>query len=421
MNPDEEYEPIPDDEIGKFDGLFEEDENLPWNQNDKFESQEYVKKILGLASELDEDQLTLAAIICDALAGSKRNMERGFFVQSINGQTDAKNISKYLVDTITQPNGIIDFVQDWAALAVKNELVLYSANKESFDDLIKTIKQNNSPNTEISSLQARVGDTEGFSTHINGNTISWEPSPSAQIVLGEIIGQTFANGLTQLKENFWTNTIFTFDFFKNKIFSQTDENKTAKNIQDLVRTSEYDVNIAANILEINLEDGSKLPSSRVDRKENVSHPYRTNSYNYDLEISKEKSTDIISKDEVKKGDKNNAIGRIFEGMVQSGVPIATIRNTKIFKGLQQDGYPIGNFKNQKVWKGLVEGGFPLATIRDKRIYKGMVDSGYPIAHIERGRIYLGLASGFPIATYVGDNEDEGLAAAFLLGLLNDKT
>jgi len=375
----------------------------------------------------------------------------------IDGEKDKATLKKMIVQAVIERGGLIEFLQTWVIGTFKNEVVLLGASKIGFRELMADISHDcfdettdeYSPQENLNRIEplTTIFPIEHLRTYCNGHELEWHLNESFRRVQKNLMNWSFAKNFVKIKPEELFDTVFTDTFFREKVYRATSETVTEKHLahqenkvitaEDITRMSQEEeidfVEDYVNISDVEYaqEQYNSKPKQIAAQKEEyrkseeesnrrleeqksqLLSKMKTSSSINTSEI-KDKPINILSYDEIKK-----KTGRIYQGYLETGVPLASIKEGRIYKGFVDAGYPLGTLKNGKLCPGFIEGGVPIALIVNHKIYKGFAQSYPPLATMKNNKIYPSfLESGYPIATYVGNNPDDGLAAAFLVGLLD---
>ncbi len=183
---------------------------------------------LGLNLILTESQKKFISIVLDSLFSTEKDDSGNIVSIRIDGETNAVQLREILKNAVEGEGCLVELVQNWMAVTSPNKLILYAAAKLSFKDLQQEIVANLTDETEgarTGSLLANIGDTYNGGSQ-NLHNLDWNANEATKAVLGDLERLDFANALELFDdEEDWRNLFLTDDFYKNKLFTPSENGK----------------------------------------------------------------------------------------------------------------------------------------------------------------------------------------------------
>jgi hypothetical protein len=213
--------------------------------------EEYVEYYLGFKdSKLPEEYRKLLMLMSE---NQLRWDEEKNIISRIGNITEKHDIKITLLKALQGDNSLITLIQNWAAMEYPDELVLYGANKYSFENIIHKMKtlhkmkdEKNEGSISDEDTYAGVGSlyeilsNQKLNGDQNGHDLRWRPSQESSVIINDLDKDEFCNGLFDEPESFWRKIFFTNSFFKNKVYTNNGK-EDAKDLNDIVNKNDIEV------------------------------------------------------------------------------------------------------------------------------------------------------------------------------------
>jgi len=193
-----------------------------------------IKNFLLVNAEMKNDNLKSEEL--DFLTDVVKNLrnvkiEDDKLQGAIGQQRDPKAIRPIMLQTVRGQGSLVDFIQDWFAIAHKFECVLYASNKLDFEDFLNKATNDSFDESfndedkkgQVPSLVATLGENKLHGL-VNGHQLQWNPNRGVQSILGDIASNGLVKDLLNQPQDFWNALIFTDEFKKNKLFTDGEIN-----------------------------------------------------------------------------------------------------------------------------------------------------------------------------------------------------
>lgn len=223
---------------------------------EKYTEKEYVLNKLKIS--IDEQLIPFAESIVGNLQGAGED-KHGFNLQYIGDVKKPQDMKKILEASLSYSGGLPELIQNWSAVAMKNQLILYAAGRKSFSDIMKILQQQVKENTseleddnnkiKIDSLLFYLSENR-FTAKQHGHDLNWTANIGTKLVQSDLSTLPFLKQLLEMPEESWKKIFFTNEFFKDKLFRDNGESDISS-LDAIINTS--DVEDAAKELNVDFK------------------------------------------------------------------------------------------------------------------------------------------------------------------------
>ena len=196
---------------------------------EKYTEKEYVLNKLNVS--IPDQLVPFAESIVGNLQGAAED-KHGFNLQYIGDVKKPQDMKKILEASLSYNGGLPELIQNWSAVAMKNQLILYAAGRMQFSDIMKILQQQVKDNTseyedenkklKIDSLLFYLSENR-FTAKQHGHDLNWNANIGTKLVQSDLSALPFLKSLLEMPEESWKKIFFTNEFFKDKLFRDNGE------------------------------------------------------------------------------------------------------------------------------------------------------------------------------------------------------